>query len=300
MLFELIRIGARAVSRYTGTLLAVFMVQSLIAAVTMLSIAVVLAQTFSRLPLFDQAVDGDLVALIWCVRHARPNLLSIGGLVMATLLLWQLVTWFVSGGIYGVLVERPEGRANTARCFGASGANTYLAYARLAACSLPGWVVATFGLGVGLDWAGQQFEYALTVGDVVGPLAVAIVPVLLLLHVLWTITDYARVDLTLRYDTHHPSVVVTYVRAIAYVLTRPLTLAHGAVGWLLFALVTAASLYLAQGHPMFGAGGAIALYLVRQGVTLLRLAIRIGVMAGQVHLGETRSPPTPSGDGEPT
>jgi hypothetical protein len=297
-LVELIRSGGRALSRYTGTLFAVFVAQSLVAAVTMLAISVVLAQAFSHLPLFDQAVDGDLVALIWCIRHARANLFAVGGLVIGTLLLWQVVSWFLSGGIYGVLAERPDGRAATARCFGASGANTYLAYARLALCAVPGWALTMVITGASADWAGARLEYALTVSDLLGPLAVMIVPTLLLLHVLWTIVDYARVELTLRYDSHHPSVVVTYLRAIAFVLTRPLTLVHGAIGWLLFGLVTLAYFYLAHGHPMYGAGGAIALYLVRQGVALLRMAIRFAIMAGQVQLGEARPMPPLASDRE--
>ena len=52
-----------------------------------------------------------------------------------------------------------------------------------------------------------RIEYALTVPQLLGPLALATLPALLLLHFLWTVTDYARVELTLRHDTHDPSVV---------------------------------------------------------------------------------------------
>jgi hypothetical protein len=91
----------------------------------MLAIAVVLAQAFSHLPMFDEAVDGDLVALIYCVRWGKPSFLAIGGIVFAGLLMWQLISWFVVGGLYGVLDQRPEGRRETARVFGAAGASTY-------------------------------------------------------------------------------------------------------------------------------------------------------------------------------
>ena len=66
---------------------------------------------------------------------------------------------------------------------------------------------------------------------------------------------------------------------------------HGAFGWFAIALVTLAYGYLAQGHPMYGADGAVTLFLVRLGVSLLRTAIRFGVLAGQVELGRTRPLP---------
>jgi hypothetical protein len=288
---DLISAGPRAVSRYTGTLLAVFVAQSIVAATCMIAVAVVLAQAFAHLPLFDEAVDGDLVALIYCLRYGRPSLLATGGVVFGAVALWQLASWFLVGGIAGVLAQRPEGRGDTARCFGASGAATYLTYARLALCSLPGWLVVGFALLTGLSLVIGRIEYALTVPELLGPMALAFLPAALLIHLLWTVSDYARVELTLRHDTHDPGVVATYVRTLAYVLRRPVTLVHGALGWILFALVTIAYAYLAQGHPMYGAEGAVTLFVARQGVSLLRMAIRFGIIAGQVELGRTRPLP---------
>ncbi|HEX4423371.1 MAG TPA: hypothetical protein VH165_35930 [Kofleriaceae bacterium] len=288
---ELIGAGPRAVSRYTGTLFAVFVAQSLVAAACMIGVTIVLAHAFSHLPMFDEAVDGDLVALMYCVRFGQPSLVATGGMVFGAVLLWQLASWFLIGGLTGVLAQRPEGRGDTARCFGASGAATYLTYARLALCSLPGWIVVLFVFGTGVGLVANRIEYALSVPDLILPLAVAVLPALILLHVLWTVTDYARAELTLRHDSHDPGVIAAYLRALGYVLRRPITLVHAALGWLLFAVVTAAYAYLAQGHPMYGAEGAVLLFVVRQGVALLRMAIRVGILAGQVELGRTRPPP---------
>ena len=288
---DLLGAGVRAVSKYTGTVLAVFVVQALVAAGCMAAVAVVLAQAFAHLPLFDEAVDGDLVAIIWCVRHARPSFLAIAGIVLGAVLLWQLASWFVTGGLYGVLAERPDGRAATARCFGASGATTYLTYARLAVCAAPGWLLVLFAFGVGLGLVAERVEYALTLPQLLGPLALALAPAALLLHFFWTVSDYARVELTLRRDTHAPRVIATYLRTLAYVARRPLALVHAGVGWALFVLVSVAYIYLAHGNPMYGTEGAITLFFVRQGVALLRLAIRVGVLAGQVELGRTRPLP---------
>jgi len=296
---DLIGAGLRGLSRYTGTLFAVFVAQSLIAAACMVGVAIVLAQAFSYLPMFDEAVDGQLVALIWVVRHARGSFVAIGGIVFATVVLWQLVAWFLAGGLYGVLAERPESRADTARTFGASGAKTYLAYARLAVCSLPGWALVVTVFGACLAMVAPRLEHALTVTDLIGPLAFALVPALALLHLFWTVSDYARVELTLRHDTHDPGVLATYLRSLAYVVRRPLTLVHGALGWVFFLLVTAAYAYLAHGRAMYGAEGAITLFIARQGVALLRMAIHVAVMAGQIELGRTRPLPPRRAETEP-
>jgi hypothetical protein len=288
---DLIGAGPRAVSRYTGTLLAVFVAQSIVAATCMVAVALVFAQAFAHLPMFDEAVDGDLVALIYCLRYGKPSLVATGGIVLGAIVMWQLASWFLVGGLNGVLAQRPEGRGDTARCFGASGATTYLAYARLALCAIPGWVVVLFVLGAGLSLVSSRIEHALTVPELIAPLVVALLPAMLLLHVLWTVADYARAELTLRHDTHDPGVIRTYLRTLGYVLRRPVTLVHGAIGWILFALVTAAYAYLAQGHPMYGAEGAVILFIARQGVSLLRMAIRVGVLAGQIELGRTRPLP---------
>jgi hypothetical protein len=288
---DLIGAGPRAVSRYTGTLLTVFVTQSVIAAGCMIAVALVFVQAFSHLPMFDEAVDGDLVALVYCLRYGKPSLVATGGIVFGAIVLWQLASWFLVGGLNGVLAQRPEGRGDTARCFGASGATTYLTYARLAMCSLPGWVVVLFVFGTCTTLVSNRITYALTIPELIGPLVIAVLPALLLLHVLWTVSDYARAELTLRHDTHDPGVVATYLRTLAYVIRRPVTLVHGALGWLVFALVTAAYAYLAQGHPMYGAEGAVTLFVARQGVSLLRMATRVGILAGQIELSRTRPLP---------
>ena len=291
---ELISAGPRGVGRYTGTLLAVFVVQTFVAVACMLAIAVMLSQAFAHLPLWDDAVDGDLYALAWCLRYARANVIASAGIVLAALLLWELASWFLVGGLLGVLAQKPEGRGDTARCFGASGATTYLKYARLWLCSLPGWMLVFFVAATCYGMVAQRIEYALTLPELASALFVAFGPALLLLHILSTITDYARVELTMRDATHDPGVVITYLRAMVYVVRRPVTLVHAGLGWLVFVLISVAHVLLAQGHPMYGTEGAITLFVIRQGVMLARTAVRVGVLAGQVELGRTRGMPAPA------
>ncbi len=285
---DMITAGRRAIGRYTGTLLSVFVVQTLVALACMAAVAIALAMVFARLPLWDDAVDGDVVALVWCLRHGKASMLACAGIVVGGLFVWQLATWFIVGGIYGVLANRPEGRGETARCFGAAGASTYLAYARLALCALPGYLLVLTALVYGLGLVATRIEYALTIPQLLGPLALGTVPGLLILHVVWTVTDYARVELTLRGESHEPGVVMTYMRTIGFVLKRPIALAHGAAGWLAFVAISVGYAYLAQGHPMYGAEGAVTLFVIRQGVSLARMAIRFIVLAGQLELGKAR------------
>ena len=290
-LADMVRAGSRAVGRYTGTLLAVFVVQTVVAIACMVGVATLLAQAFAHLPMWDEAVDGDLFALLACIRHARAHLIGCAGIVFGALLLWQLASWFLVGGTLGVLVQRPEGRGDTARCFGATGATTYLGYARLALCALPGWALVMLSFALGMNVVETRIMHALTIPELLGPLLLGTLPAMILLHVLWTVSDYARVELTLRHESHDPSAVVTYLRTLAFVLKRPVTLVHAGLGWIVFALISIGYAYLAHGHPMYGAEGAVALFVIRQGVALARCSIRYGVLAGQVEIGRTRPLP---------
>jgi len=290
-LTDMIAAGGRAIGRYTGTLLSVFVVQSLVAVVVMFAIAFVLARVFAMLPMWDDAVDGDLLSLIVAVVRSPQVFEACVGIGVGALALWQLASWFVVGGVLGVLAQRPEGRGETARCFGASGAQTYLAFVRLLLCSIPGYLLVLFVFVTCAQVAAPRITHALSVAELVAPLALALGPALLLLHVLWTISDYARIDLVLHHDTHDPGALASYMRAMAFVMRHPVTLVHGLVGWLAFALITLGYSYLAHGHPMFGAEGAITLFVIRQGVALARTAARFGVLGGQLELGAARPPP---------
>lgn len=287
----LLRAAAVAIKRYTGALLAVFAVQSIVAVAVLFAMAMVLAIAFSHLPLWDDAVDGDLAALAACVRFASANVLACVGIAVAAALLWALASWFVVGGLYGIFAHRPEGRAETVRCFGTSGAATYLAYARLAVWSLPFWGSVAIVFAACLRAALPRLEHALSLGDLAVALTIAVLPAAFLSHVLTTVADYTRADISLRLDTHHRSVLATYASSFAFVARRPITLVHSGLGWIGFAIVSVSYSYLASDHPMFGTDGAIALFVIRQGVALARMAIRFGVLAGQMALAAERLQP---------
>lgn len=286
--------GRDAVVRYTGTLLALFVVQLVLVMTVVFAIARVLAAAFANFPYFDRAVDGDLTAWLYLLRNHREVMAAAGWLGGGAVLLWLVLSWFLAAGAIGVLAERPEGRAATARCFGASGASSFLPLVRLSILSAPAYFVVAMALGIGLDAVSPRLEYALSMSQLVGWTALGAGPALLLLHVLWTITDYARAELVLRRDTHELSVLAAYVRAIGFVLRRPATLLHSGLGWLAIGAVSVGYLVAAHDHPMVGTSGAITLLIVRQGVALLRMAVHFAVIGGQVALTRQRpAPPTP-------
>ena len=100
---DLIRVAPRALGRYTGTLLSVFVVQTIVTIACMLGVTFVLAATFGKLPMWDDAVDGDLVSLIWCLRHGGSAIIASTGVVFGALLIWQLVSWVLVGGLLVLL-----------------------------------------------------------------------------------------------------------------------------------------------------------------------------------------------------
>lgn len=137
----------------------------------------------------------------------------------------------------------------------------------------------------------NRIEHALTITDLVVPLLVSLGPALAILHFLWTVSDYARVELTLRHESYDPGALATYLRTVVFVIKRPLALVHASLGWIGWLIITVGFMWLATGHPMFGAEGAVTLFVIRSGVSLARLAIRFAVLAGQIDLGGSRALP---------
>jgi hypothetical protein len=273
-LSELLSAGRGALTRYTGTLLAVFVVQLTVAGAATFAMARVFAAAFSTFPYFDQAVDGDLTVWVYLLRNHREVMAAAGWIGGGAVLMWLLVSWFLAAGMIGVFAERPEGRAETARCFGARGAASFLPLVRLWALTAPTYFIVALSMGRLAMW-----------------LTVALLPGLLLLHLLWTISEYARAELVLRRDSHGLSVVAAYARAIALVLRRPMTLVHSGLGWLLVGVISIGYWAASHGHPMAGSDGAVTLLIVRQGVVLARMAVHFAVLAGQVALTRQRALP---------
>lgn len=288
----MVRGGVRAVSQYTGMVLALFVVHILVAWGTGIVIMNILATAFADKPLFDEAVDGDVVALAEIAGNARGVIDAITWVAIGAVVSWAIVSWFLAGGILSVFTDRPRGRADTARCFGAGGATYFLVFARLALISVIYHLPVLFVLGVGVGHVQDKVEYALTMGEVARALIIGLTPALLAHVVVSTIIDYARAELVLRRPAHESlGAVRAAIRATGYVFRRPVALGHVLLYWVAFAAISLGFAWVAHDHAMLGFYGAAALFALRQGVVLLRFAARVAVMAGQVELTSTRPPP---------
>ncbi len=289
---QLVRSGVRAVSQYTGMLLALFVIHLLVAWGAGIIIMQILAEAFAHRPLFDDAVDGDLIALLEVLGNAEAVFFSVRWVAVGAVIAWVMIGWFLAGGVLSVFTERPRGRTETARCFGAGGASHFLVFARLALVTALYHLPVLFLLFLGLDHIATELEYALTVGELVVPLLVGLLPAAIAHVIVSTVIDYARAELVLRRPTHESlGATRAAFRATGYVFRRPVALLHVGVYWLFFVGISLAFAWLAQGRAMLGGGGALALLALRQGVALLRLGARVAVIAGQVDLTATRPPP---------
>lgn len=290
---RLLRVGARDVSEYTGMVLGLFLVQLIVAMGAALVMAFVLIQAFGGRPLFDDAVDGDLVAWLEILRDHQAVFQAVGGIAIGAVLAWAVLSWFLHGGVLAVFTERPRGRRETARCFGAGGAATFLVYARLALWSLFLDVLVSLTiLGVGLDYLSDRMTNALTVRELIGPLVLALGPAALYHLVASTVIDLARAELTLRRPTHERlGATRALFRAIGFVIRRPLAIGHVLLYWLAFVGLSLVFVWMAHGRAMLGTSGALALFALRQGLALCRFALKLGVIAGQVELTSIRPPP---------
>ena len=260
----MLRAGAAAVRRYTGTVLVLYAAQALVMLAMLAGVAVVLAGAFDDRPLFDSAVDGDLVSLIECLRGAPHVLAASAGVVIALVLLWGVASWLLTGGLLAVLVTQPDGRAATARTFGAGAVDTFLAFLRLGVLSL-GMHAALLLPVLGFSFAAMiaRLSVALSDADLAWALIIGVVPPLLVRLVLATFAELARADLVARQGRGGLSVARAYGRAIRLVLRRPVVVLHAALLGLASVGVLVLLAWAVAGHALLGAGGALTLLALR-------------------------------------
>ena len=79
-------------------------------------------------------------------------------------------------------------------------------------------------------------------------------------------------------------------------MRNPRSLLHALLGWALVLGVSLGYVGLTHGRDLFGTSGAITIFLVRQSLSLIRIAIKIAIIGGQLELGSSnplpRRPPT--------
>lgn len=277
--FGLFAAGARALVRFPGLVGTIYLMQLAMSGGAGLLIGGLVLGAFGRRPLFDRAMDGDLAALITCMRDPALTsaLLWIG--IAAVLVYWAL-SWFMTGGLIAVLLDPPEKRRRAvARWFGAGGAASFFPFVRLALWSALPYGGVAWLLHVGLVRFEDQIETAVTLGDLARTAGASFAPVLAAHWVLATAVDYARVDLV-----RHPgmSSVRALLRGFVILWRRPVALVHTLIYGVVFVGVSLGYAALAGGA---GAGAALAgVVALRQLTSLVRFAAHVGLIAGQVEL----------------
>jgi hypothetical protein len=227
----------------------------------------------------DDAVDGDFAALVFVLVDEADVFVHIAWVAIGAVIAYAALSWLLVGGLNAVLCERPRGRREVAARFGAGGAAAFLPYLRLALLSLIPYFVCLLALGIGLGAVSDDLQYGLTVGDMLGALAPALAPGLVLIVITAAAVDYARIELV-----RDPDIASwrALARGFATVLSRPWPLLHVALYYAFFALITALYVTGTLGAEMAGAGGAVALLAIRQLVSALRFAGKIALVGGQV------------------
>jgi hypothetical protein len=283
---QLITGGARAVTRYKGLFITLYLVQLVIAGLVAWTASKVLATVFAHSPVFDQAVAGDLASLIFVITDQLYVFASILFLALGAVLGYAILSWYLIGGLNAVLLTAPDKRGEVARCFGAGGARTFYAYVRLFLLSLvPYGIIASLFL-FGLSSAADDLAYGLTFGDVAAAVLPKLSPALFLLLIHLTVLDYARIELsrTIGLASRH-----AFFRAYKTVLTDWRPLAHVLTYIAFFALVSTIYIYATQGHAMAGALGAIALFVIRQLFLVVRYLGKMTCASGQIVYANQRA-----------
>lgn len=283
-IFALARAGARALRRFPGLLASIYAVQLGVSAAAAAFMSMLLTDAFARRPLFDRAIGGDLAALIESFQ-ARPGLLSSLLLLGAgAVLLYWVVSLFMTAGLIAVLLDPPDRRREVARWFGAGGAANFFPLVRLSLWSILPYASVLVAFSLGAARLPAALGRVLSPADLLLALAPALGPALLLHWIIGTAVDYARVDLV-----RHPgmSSLRALVRGFRILLVRPLSLVHTALYGLFFLAATAA--YVAVSGSL--AEGLLVAVLARQVLALVRFVAHIALIAGQVELACSAMPP---------
>lgn len=282
----MLRAGVRALVRYRGLVVALYLVQLVLSAGAALVMMTVLTRVFGTRPLFDRAMEGDLAALLDCLRdpagaHALFGMICTG---LGAAFLYGALSWFLTAGLIAVFLDAPSRGREVARWFGAGGASSFFAFFRLALWSLLPLLAVAVAAASGIYWMSLHLGRTLDGWGVAETLATGLGPALAVHWVIAAAIDYARIDLV-----RHPglSSLRALARGFGLIVRRPLTLFHTLLYGVVFGAATAVAVWAGLGG---GVAGLAALMVVRQVVNLIRFAAHVGLIAGQVELSCTTLP----------
>lgn len=277
--------GVGVVRRFPGLLLTLYVLELFVSVIAGWLTARILAAAFARMPVFDQAVDGDISALVFAMREWHEIFGIIAWVCIGVVLTYMLLSLYLWGGLNAVLLQRPTKRREVAKTFGAGGAATFYAYLRVFLWSLVPYVIIFIVLAVGLGRAGERLETALTGRDVAAALLPGLLPAMALWWVQSAAVDYARIGLSRAPGMSSWRALWQGYRTV-FMDWRPLV--HLLLYVLFFALVTTAFVLFTFGLPMAGTFGAVAMFVIRQLVSMLRFISKIVCAGGQVAYARRR------------
>ncbi|MCG8417639.1 MAG: hypothetical protein MJE77_06800 [Proteobacteria bacterium] len=312
---DMLGTGVAMLRRYPRLWLSLYLVEFVVAAIVAWVVARILVDQFGTLPIFDRAVQGDLIALLNVLGEGRSSFAAVLLLVMGALGGYVVLSWYLIGGANAVLIQRPEARREVVECFGTGGAATFYSYFRLALWTVIPHGICFAALSVGLSLGADSLKYAITGGDVVRAVIFPLIPVAALYWLNATAIDYARIELSRRagpagrpdraseaeFDdstaAERPAIrsakplsaIGALVRGYRTVVTNPRPLVHVLLYGLFFASVSVVYVALTHGRPMSGATGAIAIFAIRQVVLFTRYTGKIVCAGGQVAFSQGRS-----------
>jgi hypothetical protein len=182
----MLKAGGRSVRRYPGLVAAVYVVQLAVAAIGGFAFARSLASELANRPLFDRAVDGDLVALATVVSEHGAVFTAHLWLGAALALCYAVASWFLHGGLIAAFQDpSPASRREAARRFGAGGAASFARYAAISLWSCIPYAPAAFALALGVGLASDRLTEAMTFSGALAPIALAALPGFALVLLVW-------------------------------------------------------------------------------------------------------------------
>ena len=275
--------GGRALRRYTGLAIVLYVIQLGISVVAAFLMTRVLANAFALRPEFDRGIDGDFASLVTALRQTDGIVGTLMWLGLVAVILYWLVSWAIAGGLITTFIHRPHARRDVAECFGRGAAGCFWPYARLALLSIVIYIPAAAALILALRFGLDGLADQLTMGGVVWRLVAWFGPTAVLFVIAGTAVDYARVDLA-----RHPDLPSrrALLRSLRLIFSRVRPIAHVGFYLLFFAAVSGAYVALTFERPMVGAIGALSLVVIRQVLSLARFGAKIILIGGQVELSQ--------------
>ncbi len=269
------RAGLRAIAGYPRLCLALYAVQLALSALAGIVVWAALATAFGDRGLLELAARGDILALVTAVRDQAPVFAAAAWSAFAMVAAYGVLSWLTTAGLLSVLVRAPATRSETAAVFGAGGATSFAAFARLWLwCWIP-YAVAGVTLLVGAGYSLRHVGHELSLGSLLTHLLPALVPGLLCWWIVNTAVDFARIELV---RSERKKALRALLRGFASVFTEWRPLPHAATYYALWIGVGVAFAAGTVGVAI----SAGALLLLRQMVAIIRFASKVWLYGGQV------------------